>query len=55
MLNVIDEVTRESLAIMAARRRSSDDVLAALTEVFIARGPPEHLRSDRGPAFIPPW
>jgi transposase InsO family protein len=52
MLTVIDEFTRESLAIVVARRLSSDDVLAALTELFIERGPPEHIRSDQGPEFI---
>ena len=52
MLTVIDEFTRESLAIVAARRLSSDNVLAALTELFIERGPPEHIRSDQGPEFI---
>jgi len=50
-LTVIDEVTRESLATMAARRLASDDVLAAVAEVFIARWPPEHLRSDQRPEF----
>lgn len=52
MLTVIDEFTRESLAIVVARRLSSDDVLAALTELFIVRGPPEHIRSDQGAEFI---
>jgi transposase InsO family protein len=52
MLTVIDEFTRECLAIVVARRLSSDDVLAALTDLFIARGPPEHVRSDQGPEFI---
>jgi putative transposase len=52
MLTVIDEFTRESLAIVVARRLSSDEVLAALTELFIERGPPEHIRSDQGPEFI---
>jgi transposase InsO family protein len=52
MLCVVDEFTREALAIRVARRLSSDDVLAALTELFIARGPPQHIRSDRGPEFI---
>jgi transposase InsO family protein len=52
MLTVIDEFTRESLAIVVAPRQSSDDVLAALTELFVARGPPEHIRSDQGPEFV---
>jgi transposase InsO family protein len=52
MLTVIDEFTRECLAIVVARRLTSDDVLAALTALFIERGPPEHIRSDQGPEFI---
>lgn len=28
------------------------DVLDALTDLFILRGPPEHIRSDNGPEFI---
>lgn len=52
MLTVIDEFTRESLAIVVARRLRSDDMLTVLTELFIERGPPEHIRSDQGPEFI---
>lgn len=48
----IDEFPRESLAIMVARRRSGDDMPAALTGRFIARGPPGHVRSDQGPECI---
>jgi putative transposase len=52
MLTVIDEYTRECLAIVVARRLSSDDVLAALTELFVEHGPPDHIRSDNGPEFV---
>jgi transposase InsO family protein len=52
MLTVIDEFTRECLAITVARRLKSDDVLATLTDLFADRGPPEHVRSDQGPEFI---
>jgi putative transposase len=51
MLTVIDEFTRECLAIKVQRKLGADDVLATLTELFIQRGPPEHLRSDNGPEF----
>lgn len=44
MLVVIDEFSRECLAILAARRLRSDDVLALLTELFVAHGPPDHIR-----------
>jgi putative transposase len=52
MLAVIDEYTRECLAIVVARRLSSDDVLRALTDLFVERGPPGHIRSDNGPEFV---
>jgi transposase InsO family protein len=52
MLTVIDEFTRECLAITVARRLNSDDVLATLTDLFVEREPPAHIRSDQGPEFI---
>ena len=52
ILTVLDEVTRESLGIVVARRLSSEDVQAAVTELVIGRGPPEHIRPDQGPEFI---
>jgi putative transposase len=51
MLTVIDEYTRECLAIVVARNLASDDVLRVLTELFAERGPPDHIRSDNGPEF----
>jgi putative transposase len=51
MLTVIDEYTRECLTIVVARRLTSDDVLRALTDLFVERGPPEHIRSDNGGEF----
>ena len=51
MLTIIDEYTRECLAIVVARKLSSNDVLEALADLFIERGPPEHIRSDNGPEF----
>ena len=52
MLNVIDEFTRECLAIRVARRLSSTDVIDVLSDLFILRGIPGHVRSDNGPEFI---
>ncbi|MGB6229854.1 MAG: integrase core domain-containing protein, partial [Litorimonas sp.] len=49
MPTVIDEYTRECLALPVARRLSSEDVLAVLADLFVQRGPPEHIRSDDGP------
>ena len=51
MLTVIDEYTREYLAIRVARRIRSDDVIHTLTELFVINGAPEHIRSDNGPEF----
>jgi transposase InsO family protein len=52
MLTVIDEYTRECLAIVVARQLTSDDVLQVLTDLFVERGPPDHIRSDNGPEFV---
>ena len=49
LLIVIDEFTRKCLAIRAARRIRSDDVIHLLTELFILDGVPEYIRSDNGP------
>ena len=51
MLTVIDEYTRECLALPVARQLRSDDVLATLADLFAERGPPEHIRSDNRPEF----
>ena len=51
MLDVIDESTRECLAIEVARRLRSDDVLECLSDLFVRRGVPEHVCSDNGPEF----
>jgi len=51
MLTVLDEYTRQCLAIVVARKLKSDDVLHTLAELFARNGAPEHLRSDNGPEF----
>ena len=51
ILTLIDEFTRECLAIKAGRHMRSDDVLQCLGELFILKGVPEHIRSDNGPEF----
>jgi len=51
ILTVIDEFSRESLDMVVERRLNSDDVLHCLTDLFVAHGPPEHIRSDNGPEF----
>ena len=52
MLNVIDEFTRECLAIRIDRRLRSTDVIDVLSDLFILRGVPGHVRSDNGPEFV---
>ena len=51
MLNIVDEFSRECLAMVPQRRFRSDDVLAVLADLFVEHGPPEHVRSDNGPEF----
>ncbi len=51
ILVIIDEYTRECLAIRVARHITSGDVLEVLYELFLLRGIPEHIRSDNGPEF----
>jgi len=59
ILTIVDEFTRECLAINVARSIRSIDVLETLSELFLERGAPEYLRSDNGPemtsALIRGW
>jgi putative transposase len=52
MLNVIDEFTHECLAIRVARKLNAIDVIDVLSDLFILRGVPGHIRSDNGPEFV---
>jgi putative transposase len=52
ILNVIDEYTRECLVAKAARRLTHKDVLEVLTDLFLERGVPVHIRSDNGSEFL---
>ena len=51
MLVVVDEFTRECLAIDVSRRLNSDDVLECLAWLMATRGVPGHIRSDNGSEF----
>jgi transposase InsO family protein len=51
MLNVIDEFTHECLAIRVQRQLKAVDVIDVLSDLFILRGVPEHIRSDNGAEF----
>jgi len=52
ILTVVDEFTRECLAIVVARSIRSGRVIETLDELVSIRGAPEHMRSDNGPEFI---
>ncbi len=51
-LNILDEFSRECLAIRVKRKLNSADVIDVLTDLFILRGPPAFVRSDNGPEFV---
>ncbi len=51
MLTIIDEYTRECLAIDVGRSLTRESVLDKVTELFIRRGIPEYIRSDNGSEF----
>ena len=52
ILVLIDEYTRECLALRVARRLGSLQVIETLADVMLVRGIPGHIRSDNGPEFI---
>jgi len=52
MLNIIDEFTRECLAIRVDRKLKANDVIDALSDLFILRGIPQHIRSDTAPGGV---
>ena len=51
-LNIVDEFTRECLAIRVARKLRSRDVIDVLSDLFRIRGVPAHIRSDNDPEFV---
>ena len=51
-LSVVDEYTRECLALETARSMRSNDVIDVLIELLHVRGVPGHVRSDNGPEFV---
>ena len=51
ILGIIDEYTRECLALLVKRHITSQDVIEQLFNLFIFKGIPEHIRSDNGPEF----
>ncbi len=51
MLTLIDEYSRECLAIDVERKLNSENVLERLSDLFVRRGVPDYIRSDNGPEF----
>ncbi len=51
ILAMVDEYTRECLALEVKRSLKSEDVLATLAELFVQRGTPTYIRSDNGSEF----
>jgi transposase InsO family protein len=52
LLDVLDGFTRECLAIRVGRNLNSVDVVDLLSDLFILRGVPGHVRSDNGPEVV---
>ena len=52
LMTVVDEYSRECLAIVVARRIRATDVLDVFADLMAVHGVPEHLRSDNGPEMI---
>lgn len=51
-LNILDEFSRKCLAIRVMRKLNLNDVIDALSDLFILRGVPAFIRSDNGPEFV---
>ena len=52
LLNIVDEFTRESLAMRVGRTCDGDDVVATIEVLVAQRGAPAHLRMDNGPELV---
>jgi len=51
-LSIVDEYTRECVALEGARGITAERVIDVLADLFRIRGVPKHIRSDNGPEFI---
>jgi putative transposase len=51
-LNIVDEYSRECLAIRVERKLNSASVIDVLSDLFILRRGPAYIRSDNGPEFV---
>ena len=51
LLTIVEEYSRECLAIVVARGLRPPAVLETLAALFVTHGVPAHIRSDNGPEF----
>ena len=49
---MVSEIRTSCLTIKVERKLNSTNVIDALTDLFILRGPPAYIRSDNGPEFV---
>jgi len=52
LANIVDECTREALAMRVARHCTADDVITEIERLVAMYGPPDFLRADNGPELI---
>jgi putative transposase len=52
LANIVDECTREALAMRVGRHCSAEDVITELERLVLTYGPPSFLRADNGPELI---
>ncbi|MDB4353667.1 IS3 family transposase, partial [bacterium] len=52
VLSLIDEFTRECIALEVNRKFTGDDLVTLLVDMFAIRGTPQFIRSDNGPEFV---
>jgi putative transposase len=52
LANIVDEHTREALAMRVGRTCTADDLVEVLAGLVAVRGAPEHLRMDNGPELL---
>ena len=52
VLSLIDEFTRECIALEVNRKFTGDDLVTLLVDMFAIRGTPQFIRSDNRPEFV---
>jgi putative transposase len=52
LCNIVDEYTREALAIRVDRTCTAEDIVAVIEDLILTHGAPEYLRADNGPELI---